>query len=57
MPQSAVDKIPPAQKLDALTAEKVFGWRKVHKHQGALVGKRQDKAGHWQTSQGAKLFN
>jgi hypothetical protein len=25
MPQSAVDKIPPGPKLDALTAEKVFG--------------------------------
>jgi hypothetical protein len=47
MAQSAVDKIPPGQKLDALTAEKVFGWQKVHKHQGALVGKRQDKAGRW----------
>jgi hypothetical protein len=47
MAQSAVDKIPPGAKLDALTAEKVFGWKNVHKHDGALVGKRQDKAGHW----------
>jgi hypothetical protein len=47
MAQSAVDKIPPGPKLDALTAEKVFGWKNVHKHDGALVGKRQDKAGHW----------
>jgi hypothetical protein len=38
MPQSGVDKIPPGPKLDALTAEKVFGWRKVHKRQGALSG-------------------
>ena len=47
MAQSAVDKIPPGPKLDALTAEKVFGWKNVHKHKGSLVGKRQDKAGHW----------
>jgi hypothetical protein len=25
----------------------VFGWKNVHKHDGALVGKRQDKAGRW----------
>jgi hypothetical protein len=47
MAQTAVDKVPPGPKLDALTAEKVFGWKKVHKHQGALVGRKQDKAGHW----------
>jgi hypothetical protein len=28
MAQSAIDKIPPRPKLDALTAEKVFGWEK-----------------------------
>jgi hypothetical protein len=47
MARSALDNIPPGPKLDALTAEKVFGWQKVHKHQGALVGRKQDKAGHW----------
>ena len=47
MAQSAVDKIPSGPKLDALTAEKVFGWKKVHKHQGALLGRKQDKAGRW----------
>ncbi len=47
MAQSAIDKIPPGPKLDALTAEKVFGWKNVHKHEGSLVGKKQDKAGHW----------
>jgi len=47
MAQSAIDKIPPGPKLDVLTAEKVFGWKNVHKHEGALVGKKQDKAGHW----------
>ena len=34
-------------QLDALTAEKVFGWKTVHRHEGALVGKRRDKAGRW----------
>jgi hypothetical protein len=43
----AIDKIPPGPTLDALTAEKVFGWQKVHKQQGALVGRKQDKAGRW----------
>ena len=47
MAQSAIDKIPPGPKLDALTAEKVFGWQKVHEHQGSLVGRKQDKAGRW----------
>ena len=46
----ALDKIPPGPKPDALTAEKVFGWKNVHKRQGALVGKKQDKAGHWRLS-------
>jgi hypothetical protein len=41
------DKIPCGPKLDVLTAEKVFGWKNVHKHEGTLVGKKQDKAGHW----------
>jgi hypothetical protein len=47
MAQSTIDKIPPGPKLDALTAEKVFGWKNVHTHEGALVGKKQDRAGRW----------
>jgi hypothetical protein len=47
MARLAVDRIPPGPQLDALTAEKVFGWKNVHKHGGALVGKKQDKAGRW----------
>ena len=50
MARSSIDKIPPGPKLDALTAEKVFGWKNVHKHNdrgGGLYGKRQDKVGHW----------
>jgi len=47
MAQSAIDRLPPGPKLDALTADKVFGWKNVHKHEGALVGKKQDRAGRW----------
>jgi hypothetical protein len=47
MANKALDKISLGPQLDALTAEKVFGWKNVHKHEGALVGKKQDKAGHW----------
>ena len=49
MAQSAIDKIPPGLKLDALTAEKVFGWINVHQHddRDGFYGKRQDKAGYW----------
>src|SRR5262245_18146479 len=56
MAQTAVDKIPPGPKLDALTAEKVFGWRNVHQHndRGGLYGKRPDKRGHWRL---AKVLN
>ena len=50
MAQSGVDKVPPGPELDALTAEKVFGWKNVHKHEGALVGKKEDKAGRWRLS-------
>jgi hypothetical protein len=44
------DKIPSGSKLDAMTAQKVFGWKNVHKHDGALVGKKQDKAGRWRSA-------
>jgi hypothetical protein len=38
MARSGIDKIPPGPKLDALTAEKVFGWKNVHKHDNARRG-------------------
>jgi hypothetical protein len=41
--EQSSDKIPPGPRLHALTAEKVFGWKNVHKHKGSLVGKKQDK--------------
>ena len=46
MAKKGLDNIPSGPKLDALTAEKVFGWKNIHKRDGALVGKRQDNAGH-----------
>jgi len=47
MANKTLDKIPPGPELDALTAEKVFGWKNVYKHDGELIGKKQDKAGRW----------
>jgi hypothetical protein len=42
-----MNEIKKEEFYDELTAEKVFGWQKVHKHQGSLVGRKQDKAGRW----------
>jgi len=50
MANKTLDKIPPGPELDALTAEKVFGWKNVHKHDGELIGKKQDKAGRWRSA-------
>jgi hypothetical protein len=50
MGKKAVDKIPTGPDLDALTAQKVFGWKHVHKHDGELVGRKQDKAGRWRSA-------
>jgi hypothetical protein len=45
MADKALGKVPPGPELDGLTAEKVFGWKNVDKHEGSLVGSKQDKAG------------
>src|SRR5262245_14654315 len=55
MAQSAIDKISPGPQLDAVTAEEVFGWKNVHKHDGALVRKKQDKAGRWRLVKGQTI--
>jgi hypothetical protein len=34
-------------QLAKATAEKIFGWKNVRKHDGELIGKKQDKAGRW----------
>jgi len=36
-----------ARDLSAVIAEKVFGWKDVHKYDGELIGKKRDKAGRW----------
>jgi hypothetical protein len=41
------ERIQSSADLNVLTAEKVFGWKNVHKHNGDLVGKKQDKLGRW----------
>lgn len=50
MGKKAADKISTGAELDALTAQKVFGWKHVHKHDGELIGKKQDKAGRWRSA-------
>jgi hypothetical protein len=50
VPTNAPDKIPPGAELDALTAQKVFGWKELHKHYGAFLGKKQGKARRWRTA-------
>jgi hypothetical protein len=37
----------PDPNLTIETAERVFGWRDVHTHDGKLIGKKQDKLGRW----------
>ena len=37
------------EQLAKATAEKVFGWKNVRRHDGELIGKKQDKAGRWRT--------
>jgi len=34
-------------ELNAAVASKVFGWKSVRKYKSELIGKKQDKAGHW----------
>ena len=43
-------KIVEGPELTAVTAEKVFGWMGVHKENGELIGKKQDKAGRWRSA-------
>lgn len=50
MAKKRPDKVQPGSELDTLTAENVFGWKYVHKHDGELVGKKQDKAGRWRSA-------
>jgi hypothetical protein len=50
MAKKTPDKTPTGPQLDILTAQKIFGWRSVHKHNGELIGKKQDKLGRWRSA-------
>ena len=50
MPQKASKPNLNGPELIKATAEKVFGWKNVHKHDGDLIGKKQDKLGRWRTA-------
>jgi hypothetical protein len=50
MAKKEPNRVPAGPQLDILTAQKVFGWGNVHKHDGALIGKKQDKAGRWRSA-------
>ncbi len=47
MAKKSADKILSGSQLVIATAEKVFGWKNVDKHNGELAGKKQDKLGRW----------
>jgi hypothetical protein len=47
MAKKSADKILSGPQLVIATAEKVFGWKNVHNHDGELIAKKQDKLGRW----------
>ena len=47
MAQLNVDKLPAGHELDAVTAERVFGWIDIERREHQPWGKRKDKAGRW----------
>ena len=50
MPKKSADKIRSDSNLAIATAEKLFGWKSVHKRDGELIGKKQDKLGRWRSA-------
>jgi hypothetical protein len=50
MAQINIDKVPAGPELDALTAERVFGWKSLHGHKNDPWGKKKDKAGRWRSA-------
>jgi hypothetical protein len=50
VPKKARKQELPGPELTAATAEKVFGWKNVHKHGAELIGKKQDKLGRWRSA-------
>ena len=47
MPKQAPSRLLSSAQLTKATAERVFGWKGVHKHGGKLIGKKQDRTGRW----------
>ena len=47
MPKNTSKRDLRGSELTEAIAEKIFGWRNVHKHDGELKGKKQDKLGRW----------
>jgi hypothetical protein len=50
MPKKTSKRNLSGTELTTLTAEKVFGWKNVHKHEDDLISKKQDKLGRWRTA-------
>jgi hypothetical protein len=47
MAKKSAGKILSDSQLAVATATEIFGWKNVHKHDGELIGKKQDKLGRW----------
>jgi hypothetical protein len=47
MAKKSAGKILSDSQLAIATAEEIFGWKNVHKHDGELIGKKPDKLGRW----------
>ena len=50
MAKKSAGKILSDSQLAIATAEEIFGWKNVHKHDSELIGKKQDKLGRWRTA-------
>src|SRR5918999_6145256 len=50
MAQTDFDKLPVGHELDALTAERVFGWKDIEHRKHQPWGKRKDKASRWRSA-------
>jgi hypothetical protein len=50
MAQANLDKVPAGPELDALTAERVFGWKDIERRKHQPWGKRKDKVGRWRSA-------
>ncbi|HEU4344217.1 MAG TPA: hypothetical protein VFU31_21885 [Candidatus Binatia bacterium] len=42
--------MPAGPRLDALIAERIFGWKDIERHSQDYRGKKQDKAGRWRSA-------